>query len=167
MTTLNDETAVIPALKETGDDGLSAELAAAAPKRWWNKGTVVLGVAALLMGGFLGGVQAQKQWGTTTTAAFPSGGMRGGFPGGVTASGAPRQTAARNTTGKVKLVNGKTLYIETADGTVVTVKTDGDTTVSTAAKGKLSDVKAGQSVTIEGATAADGSVTATTVTATR
>ncbi len=158
---MNDETAILPALT---NDGLSAELAAAAPKKWWNKGTVVLGVAVLLMGGFLGGVQAQKQWGTTTTASTGGFPTRGGFPGG--ASRGETAAPAQNTTGKVKLVNGKTIYVETADGTVVTVKTDGDTTVSTAAKSELSDVKAGQSVTIEGAAADDGTVTAKSVTAT-
>jgi hypothetical protein len=181
VTTTNDETAIISRIEEPDHDGLSGELAAAAPKRWWNRGTVGLGVALLLMGGFLGGVQAQKQWGTSATAAsgFPAGGMGrtggGGFPrtGASGAPGAvPQETAATagasgGTTGKVKLVNGKTIYVETEDGTVVTVKTDGTTTISTATKGKLSDVKAGQSITVEGAAAADGSVTATKVTATK
>ncbi|MBB2943546.1 hypothetical protein FB565_003275 [Actinoplanes lutulentus] len=179
---MNDETAVIPALpslEEPDDhDDLSKELAAVAPKRWWNKGTIGLGVVALLMGGFLGGVQAQQQWGTTSAAAsgFPgggTGGRTGGFPGGLSASGAPggfgqnAQPAAtedQGTTGKVKLVNGTTIYIETEDGSTVTVKTGDDTAVATAKKGKLSDVKAGDSVTVEGATAEDGSVTATSVT---
>jgi hypothetical protein len=175
---LNDETAVIPVVPEPEHDDLSKELAAAAPKRWWNKGTIGLGVAALLMGGFLGGIQAQKQWGATETAAsgFPGGGggRSGGFPSGLSASGMPNfgqntqqgeaAPAADNTTGEVKLVNGKTIYIETEDGSTVTVKTDGDTTVSTAEKGKLSDVKAGDSVTVEGEAADDGSVTATSVT---
>lgn len=174
MNRMNDETAVIPAVGDD-HDGLSKELAAAAPKRWWNRGTVGLGVAALLMGGFLGGVQVQKQWGAETAAAgaFPGGGNRGGFPSGLSASGAPGgfgqnaeqgTEAGTGTTGKVKLVNGKTIYIETEDGSTVTVKTDGGTTVATAKKGKLSDVKAGDSVTVEGETATDGSVTATSVT---
>jgi hypothetical protein len=184
VTTMNDETAVIRTVPEDDHGDLSAALAAAAPRRWWNRGTVGLGVAALLMGGFLGGVQAQKQWGVTEAAAtsgFPSGGARGGgFPAGTGASGAPGGAGARGSgaatgaapassgaTGKVKLVDGRTIYVEKADGTVVTVRTDGATTVSTAAEGKLSDVRAGQAVTVEGATAEDGSVTATKVTATR
>ena len=196
MTTMNDETAIIPTppaggTSPAGDhDGLSEELAAAAPRKWWNRGTVGLGVAAVLMGGFLGGVQAQKTWGAAETGAAggsPTGG-RGTFPGGMSASGAPggfgqqstRQqstqqqsgtaaataAATSGTTGKVKLVNGKTIYVETADGAVVTVKTDGTTTVNTATKGELSDVKAGQSITVRGETGSDGSVTAESVTAT-
>jgi hypothetical protein len=178
VTTMNDETAIISRFEEPDHDGLSAELAAAAPKRWWNRGTVGLGVALLLMGGFLGGVQAQKQWGTSATAAsgFPAGRTGGGGFPRTGASGAPGafgpettapSAASSGTTGKVKLVNGKTIYVETADGTVVTVKTDTRTTVSTATKGKLSDVKAGQSITVEGSAAEDGSVTATEVTASK
>ncbi|KHD73264.1 hypothetical protein [Actinoplanes utahensis] len=174
---MNDETAIISAVPTDEHDGLSAELAAAAPKKWWNKGTVGLGVAALLMGGFLGGVQAQKTWGaasSSTASGFPGGGG-GRFPGGMSASGAPgglgpqttAAAAAGGTTGKVKLVDGKTIYVETADGTVVTVRTDGATTVSTTTSGRLGDVKAGQSVTVQGETAGDGSVTAKSVTATR
>ena len=37
--------------------------------------------------------------------------------------------------------------------------------MSTAKKGKVSDVKAGQSVTVQGATGSDGTVAATAVTA--
>ncbi|MFC7532789.1 hypothetical protein [Actinoplanes sp. GCM10030250] len=161
---INDETAVIPAIGDHA--GLSAELEAAAPRRWWNRGTIGLGVAALLMGGFLGGVQAEKQWGAAEPAAtsgFPGGGMRG-FPRAGSSAAPQTSPAATGTTGKVKLVNGKTIYLETGDGTVVTVKTGGETTVSTARRGKLSDVRAGDSVTVQGATADDGTVTATSVT---
>jgi hypothetical protein len=38
--------------------------------------------------------------------------------------------------------------------------------VSTAKAGKVSDVQAGQSITVQGAAGSDGSVTATSVTAT-
>jgi hypothetical protein len=182
MTVPNDDTAVLTAVPadSSEDDGFAAELAQAAPKRWWNKGTVALGAAVLLVGGFAGGLQAQKQWGPSTTA--PGGGNRaaaGGFPGGQNRAGygaagvpgfgggnaAPTGTAATDTTGTVKLVDGTTIYVQKADGTVVTVKTGGTTKVSTSKAGKLSDVKAGQSVTVQGATGSDGTVTATTVTA--
>jgi hypothetical protein len=186
---MNDETALLPAVPapgagpaEPGDDGhggLAGELAAVAPKKWWNRGTVGLGVAALLMGGFLGGVYSQRQWGTSaTTAAGPSGGgNRGtgsGFPGGLSASGFPgggnfgqgnQGTGTTATAGTVKLVDGSTIYVQTADGSVVTVDTDGETTVSTAKKGKVADVKAGDSITVNGVTGSDGAVTATEVTA--
>jgi hypothetical protein len=174
---VTDDTAVL-------DRSLAAELAKAAPRRWWNRGTVVLAAITLLVGGFVGGLQAQKNWGTPDTPTARPGANFGGqnrsgygaaggtpnFPAGAQAQAggqARAGAAAGATTGKVKLVNGTTIYIETADGSVVTVKTDGKTTVSTAAKSKLTDVKAGQSVAIQGTTATDGTVTATTVTATK
>ncbi|WP_240670347.1 hypothetical protein [Actinoplanes solisilvae] len=173
---MNDDTAVIEPVR---DDGLAAELAKAAPRRWWNRGTVVLGALLLLVGGFVTGLQVQSRWGTTDAPAVRGGGFGGGqnraaygggFPQGAPQGGAPQggpaastPTAAGATTGKVKLVNGTTIYVETADGSVVTVKTDGGTTVATA--GKLADVKAGQSITVQGSAAADGTVTATAVTA--
>jgi hypothetical protein len=191
---MNDETAVlpvVPASPEPVEDDLARELAKAAPRRWWNRGTVVLAGAVLLVGGFAGGTQAQKSWGPAPSAAGGArGGARGfdgqnragGYFGGGAAAGAQRgaqggaqggtpggapATTAGATTGTVKLVDGRTIYVQTPDGDVVTVKTDAKTTVATASKGKLADVKAGQSVTVQGAAGTDGTVTATSVTAQR
>jgi hypothetical protein len=170
-----DDTAVLPPPAPDQND-FAAELAKAAPRRWWNRGTLVLGAVALMLGGFLGGLQVQKHYGTGTTAATarPGAGAgvgaRGGFPGGGAFGGGAAPTAAASaaaaapTTGTVKLVNGTTLYVETADGTVVTVRTSGRTTVQSATKGKLKDVKAGDTVSVQGAADTEGTVTATTVT---
>ncbi|MCM4079661.1 hypothetical protein [Paractinoplanes hotanensis] len=175
MTPTNDDTVVLA--PGDRDDGLAAELAKAAPRHWWNKGTVVLGALVVLTGGFVGGLQVQKNYGTADTpaaarpGAFAGGQNRAGYGAAAGAlpnlGGQATAAAAAPTTGKVKLVNGTTIYIEKSDGSVVTVKTDGKTTVSTAATSKLSDVKAGQSVTVQGATGSDGTVTATAVTATK
>lgn len=163
--------------EETRDDGLAAELAKAAPRRWWNRGTLALGGIALILAGFLGGIQVQKSYGTAATAAG-AGAARGaglggagrgagayGFPGAGANGGASAPAAASGTAGTVKLVDGDTIYVQTADGTVVTVKTSGNTSVKTATAGTLKDVKAGESVTVQGATGTDGTVTATSVTA--
>ncbi|UQU61339.1 hypothetical protein COUCH_19955 [Couchioplanes caeruleus] len=166
-----DDTAVLVPVQEPAD-GLAAEIARAAPRRWWNRGTVGLGVAALLLAGFLSGLQAQKHWGTSATPATarPGGaqagrGTFGSFPQGPAGAAAPTASAASGpTTGKVKLVDGTTIYVETAGGAVVTVRTGGDTAVRTATAGKLKDVRAGDTVSVQGAAGADGTVTATTVT---
>ena len=179
---ISEETAVIPGLAEEPNDDLADELAAAAPRRWWNRGTLVLGVVALLLAGFLGGIQVQKHFGTTNATAgragagAPGGGTgrfaggQGGYPGfggagRVGSTAAP--TPAAGTTGTVKLVDGTTLYVQTADGTVVTVRTSGNTAVRSAAKASLKSLKAGQTVTVAGAADAEGTVTATSVTAQR
>jgi hypothetical protein len=183
-----DDTAVIPAVQaddaEDHDD-LAAELAKAAPKRWWNRGTLVLGAVALLVGGFLGGAQVQKHWGTAATTSNRAAGFGnfnrnaagGGYPGaaggagrtgggfGTGAGAAPSAAAAAATTGTVKLVDGTTIYVQTASGDLITVRTTGKTTVQTATKSSVKDVKAGQTVTVQGPAGTDGTVTATSVTA--
>lgn len=157
---------------------LDTELAAAASRRWWNRWTIVFGLALLLVGGFVAGVEVQKAYGETPAAAGPGGGGPGGyrgqggfpegFPGGgaQTGQGAPSAggQSAEATTGTVKLVDGTTVYIETASGEVVTVRTDADTSVSV--PGKLKDLKAGDKVSVEGGADAEGTVTASTVTKT-
>ncbi|WP_433717560.1 hypothetical protein ACQP2Y_25570 [Actinoplanes sp. CA-051413] len=176
MTPSSDDTAVlsaVPAVPEPfddRDDGLASALAKAAPRRWWNRGTLVLGAFALLLGGFLGGLEVQKHYGTGTAAATAgrTGARTGGFPGGAFGGGAAptaaAPAAAGPTTGKVKLVNGTTVYVEKADGEVVTVRTGAGTTVQSATKGKLKDLKAGDTVSVQGTADTEGTVTATTVT---
>ncbi|WP_067500820.1 hypothetical protein [Actinoplanes sp. TFC3] len=84
---MNDDTAVLPPVGDAPQDDLAAELAKAAPRKWWSKTTIGLGAAVLLCGGFVGGLQVQKHYGTSqSTAARPGGGTggtgRGNFGGG-------------------------------------------------------------------------------------
>lgn len=65
----------------------------------------------------------------------------------------------------MKLVDGGVLYLETSDGTVVTVRTTDRAAVQTSKASDLSKLKAGQSVSVQGDRADDSTVTATTVTA--
>jgi hypothetical protein len=169
-----DDTAVLPAVAADPpggrDDTLAGELARAAPRRWWNRGTLVLGAFALLLGGFLGGLAVQKHYGTGVDPAVTgrTGARPGGFPGAAFGGGAAptaaATAAAAPATGKVKLVNGTTIYVETADGEVLTVRTGTGTTVQTATKGKLKDLKAGDAVSVQGPADSEGTITATTVT---
>jgi len=199
----NAETALRPAYQEdvtvTGDQGdltapsdhddLAAELAAAAPRRWWNKATIYLGAAALLVGGFVAGAQVQQKYGEPSTPAVGArqGGNAnannaGGFPGyfggqaqsgggqvqsGGAQSGAGSTATAAPTTGKVKLVDGTTVYIETSNGDVVTVRTNGQTKVQAATSSSLKNLAVGDSVTVQGQSSSDGTVTASTVTETK
>ncbi|WFE37369.1 DUF5666 domain-containing protein [Micromonospora sp. WMMD998] len=159
------------------DGDLSAALAAAAPRRLWNRGTFVLAGLLLVLVGFLAGTQVQQRWGDAPAAARPGrmggfpGALPSGFPGGGSGRGEPGSgstptSAAAVTTGKAKLIDAGVLYVETADGTVVTVRTDDRTTVQTSRKSELAKIKAGQTVSVQGDRSADGTVTATTVTAT-
>ncbi|MFK3983967.1 hypothetical protein ACI2K4_26820 [Micromonospora sp. NPDC050397] len=176
----------------SGGGDLADELAVVAGRRWWNRATVYLAALVLLVGGFVGGVQAQKSYGDPSgvgPGATGRGGERGagGFagysggrlanrpgdagtadgaptPGSATGEGAAGSGAAQTTTGTVKLVDGGTVYLETPDGTVVTVRTGADTAVTIARAGSLATLKAGDSVTATGPNTG-GTVTASKVTA--
>jgi hypothetical protein len=154
----------LPEVDELGDpfaDDLSEQLAAKAPHRYTNRFTAVFAGAVLLVGGFLGGVQVEKHFGTKasgTPVVFPSGFRNaGGFGGGNGGGGA----GGGGTTGTVKLVDGSTVYVTTASGDVVIVHVTGNTTVTTA--GSVKDLTAGSTVTVTGQTGSDGSVTATRI----
>src|SRR5690348_10903179 len=116
-------------------DDLAVGLARAERKPWLTRSTLILGALVIALAGFVGGIQVQK---AKTPAASAAGtGARGTgrqFPGGFTGGfnqpqGGTQTAAASATTGKIKLVDGTTIYIETATGDVITVKTSGTTTV--------------------------------------
>ncbi|MEU8241327.1 hypothetical protein AB0C07_24030 [Actinoplanes missouriensis] len=166
MTPANDDTEVLPRAIDdpppSPDDDLNSAIAAAAPKRWWNRTTLALIGLVLAVGGFLGGVQAQERWGSASTdggtvprnAGMPSGGFGGNRP-----------AAAAGTSGTVKLVDGSTLYVQTAEGETITVRTSDATAVKLAQTTTLDQLSTGQQVTVQGQTDDEGVVTATTVTA--
>ncbi len=164
---------------------LSEQLAAEPrPRRRPPSVTVLLGAGVLIVGGFVGGVQADRHWGVKKTpdpAALISqlaarragqgggggfGGFGGGFGGaGTTGTGQGGGGAGQTgggTTGTVKLVDGDILYVQTADG-IVRVKTTGSTKVSIARKSTLKALKAGSPVVVRGTAGQDGTVTATSV----
>ncbi len=169
----------------TQHDDLAAKLAAAGPRRWWNKATVCLGAAVLLVGGFVAGAQVQREYGQPAspvanrpTGAAGAGAFAGRFgganPGGTNTSGTNTgdadtggTTPASATTGKVKLIDGTTVYVETSSGDVITVRTDAQTKVEAAAPSALKDLKAGDTVTVQGRSGGEDTVIASTVTATR
>lgn len=134
-------------------DDLTTGLAKARKQPWLTRSTGVMFALVLICGGFLAGIKVQQTFGSST----PSGGggtnvpNRGGIQPG---QGQQQQPAAQQQqqqqplTGKIKLVDGTTVYIETADGRLVTVKTTQATVVATQAQ--LKDLAAGATVTIVG-----------------
>ncbi|HMK13280.1 MAG TPA: hypothetical protein VK461_16950, partial [Acidimicrobiales bacterium] len=71
--------------------------------------------------------------------------------------------AGNGTTGTVKLVDGTNVYITTADGSIVKVTTSDASKVTKAAPGAVSDLKAGDTVTVQGTTGTDGTIAATSI----
>jgi hypothetical protein len=153
-------------------DDLSVGLARASSKPWFSRSTLILAALVLLTGGFLIGLQVAPTSASPSPTSFNRGnGQLGGqgfqgFQGRNGAgSGASGASAREATTGKIKLVDGSTVYVELADGTLVTVKlTDTTKILSTAS---VKDLKAGVSVTVQGQTGSDGTVTAGSITQTK
>ncbi|HKD99345.1 MAG TPA: hypothetical protein VKB69_17340 [Micromonosporaceae bacterium] len=165
-------------------DDLEAELAAAAPKKWYNRATYALGALALLVGGFLAGVQVDKHYGANASAAnarnaalaaLGNGGFNGrgfggrGGEGGAGGSGATPSASAgtpssQSLTGKITLVDGSTVYVTLDSGDVLTVRTNAKTKVNVGTATKVSQLKAGQTVTVTGSPDSSGNVTAVSIT---
>jgi hypothetical protein len=154
------------------NEGLAAELLARRRKKLPAL-TAVLAVVVAIALGVIGGVEAQKHWGASTTAATGrpagfagfagrgGGGFPGGFGGGAAgAAGAP----GGGTSGTVTLIKGSTLYVTDASGNTVLVNTTAASTVKKTVSGTIKSVHPGDSVTVTGTQNANGSYSATGIT---
>ncbi|MFJ4680929.1 MULTISPECIES: hypothetical protein [unclassified Kitasatospora] len=162
---------------------ITAELAAP-PRRKLPWPTLALAGCVIAVLSFAGGVWYQKDNGTgggtaanragASNERFPGGGTgRGGYGGGYgggqngQAGGTgqfPGGAAAGFTRGTVKSVDGTTVYLTEANGTTVKVTTQDSTKVTTTKEGKVGDLQPGQTVTVTGSKADDGSYNATQLT---
>ena len=137
----------------------------------------LLGVL-LIAGGFIAGVQVQKGQtstastggvpaglasrfaalggGTSSSAKTPTGVPAGGFPGAGTGAGRP-------TSGTVAYLDGSTLYVTSAEGNTVKVKTSPSTSVTKTVKTKVEGIRPGETVTVLGATGTNGTVSADSI----
>ncbi|MEU7826633.1 hypothetical protein [Catellatospora sp. NPDC049133] len=153
-------------------DDLVAGLAKAKRGPWLTRSTGTLLALVLTCGGFLAGIQVQQNFGTPAASSAAPGGATGNRPGGLRGGNGAfpggqqggQQPAAAPITGKIKLVDGTTVYLETSDGRLLTVKTADTTTVQTTEKSTLKDLTTGTEITVQGTTS-DTTVTATTITA--
>ncbi|MEV7211987.1 hypothetical protein AB0O31_02680 [Kitasatospora cineracea] len=160
---------------------ITAELAAP-PRRKLPWPTLVLAGCVVAVLSFAGGVWYQKDNGTSTGTGNRASATNGRFPGGTgtgrggygggqngqaggTGNGqAPGGAAGGFTRGTVKSVDGSTVYLTEADGTTVKITTGDSTKVTTTKEGKVGDLQPGQSVTVMGSKAEDGSYNATQLT---
>ncbi|MEW2353033.1 hypothetical protein [Spirillospora sp. NPDC029432] len=147
-------------------------LAAAPKERSRPSVTLVLICGLLLAAGFASGIEANKHWGTSgEPSGAPAAGNGRGMPGGGGSGGGGPGAGGRQaapgrgaTVGTVKVVSQGTLYVQTTDGSVVTVEIGDATKVQVSRVGKVSDLQPGAAVTVQGTGDASGKVTATTIT---
>ncbi|MCX2947194.1 hypothetical protein [Lentzea sp. NEAU-D7] len=146
------------------ENDISAELKER--KAGLGRTTVVLGVAVLAIVAFVGGVFVQKSFGAAETPARQN--AAGRQFNGTPPSGQNRPNggnfAGRGTAGTIDRVDGTTVYVKTQNGQVVKVSTSDTTKVEISTEGRLTDLKAGQQVVVQGQAGSDGTVTGQTIT---
>jgi hypothetical protein len=166
----------------TEGDDLPALLASRRGSRQLPPLTTALAAALLLAVGVVCGAWADQRWGSSGSgsasganarrAAFASAAARGGFGGfggsgnggsGAQGSGQPSASSATSTTGTVRLVDRGTVYVAVAGGGIVRVRLTGSTAIQRSAPASRSALRAGQKVTVQGAPASGGVVSATRI----
>ena len=153
------------------NEGLAAELLARRRKKLPAL-TAALALAVAIALGLIGGVEAQKHWGASSSAAAtgrPAGfagfaGRGGGAPGGGGGFAGLGGAAGGGTNGTVTLIKGSTLYVTDASGNTVQVKTTAGSTVKKTVSGTIKSVHPGDSVTVTGTQNSDGSYSASAIT---
>ena len=163
-------TAAHPDTPTAMNEGLAAELLARRRKKLPAL-TAALALAAAIALGLIGGVEAQKHWGASSSAAAA---RPAGFPGFAARGGGARAgggfaglgggAGASGPSGTVTLIKGSTLYVTDASGNTVLVKTTAASTVKKTVSGTITSVHPGDAVTVTGTQNTDGSYSAGTIT---
>lgn len=172
MTTPDQQPTAPQPQQPTGADDLLAQrptaiaepVRAATPPTGRPSLTTILGgvvVAALL---FAGGLLVGHATSASAAAQNTAGGFAGngrnfggaGRAGGTGVAGGPGGFTA----GKIASIDGSTLTITTTDGKTVKVTTTSTTTVSKTTQSDVASLATGETVTVIGPAAADGSVAA-------
>jgi hypothetical protein len=126
--------------------------------------TVLVALLLLVSGLSLGAYLQRGQPSTSSTTA--AGGRFGGGFAGAGGAGGASSTSSTVTSGTVTDIIGNTLYVTNASGALVAVKISSATTIDRNASSTLSSLKPGDTVTVQGPTAKNGSVQAASVSAT-
>jgi len=146
------------------DGDLNAEMRRAAKP--FSRTTLVLAGLVVLAIAFGGGAWTHAAFGSSTSSAptRQAGGQQAQTGGTGQQGGGFRGAGGRGTTGTVDRVDGTTVYVKTAQGADVKVSTSDSTTVGVTQQGKLSDLKPGSTVVVQGQAGADGTVAAQAIT---
>jgi hypothetical protein len=129
--------------------------------------TVLLFAVLIGAGGLWGGAALQRSHGSTSasSATSPFAALRGGGAGGLSGLGGTGALGGA-TTGTVTSVSGSTLYVTNSSGNLVKVTVGPSATVNRNAKSSLGALQVGDTVVVQGSKTSNGSVTATSVSAT-
>ena len=156
------------------------EMPTRASRRVVTAWTMVFAALVIAGAGFVAGIQMEKHNEPAATglpaglAAFANArngalngagafANRGANSGATGATGATQPPAGSGTTGQIKLVDGSNIYITTSDGSTVKVTTTPTSKVTKAIAGAVGDLKAGDTITVQGAAGSDGTIAASSI----
>ncbi|MBW4078672.1 MAG: hypothetical protein HIU84_09235 [Acidobacteria bacterium] len=130
----------------------------------------VAGLTVLLMvfSGLWAGAYLQRHSSSSSFSASPFGGsfpFSGSAGAGVPTGGGPGASSAA--AGTVTDIIGHTLYVTNSSGQLVAVTVGSNTTVNRNAKSSLSALRPGDTVTVQGTKAKNGTVSATSISSTQ
>ena len=139
--------------------------------------TAILVLAVAAGGAFIAGAEVQKHYGKSSSAtsggtgaasafsAFASRLRAGGAgPGGGGGGGLFAGGAGGGTAGTVTLIKGSSLYVTDATGNTVLVHTSAASRVTKTVSGSVQTIHPGDTVTVTGVQAKNGSYTAAAIT---
>ena len=147
--------------------------------------TAALVALLLVGGGFWAGAALQKSHGSSSSSGGAAASFAARFRGAAGASGAAGTGTTGTTgttgaggaggfgfgssaaaTGTISVVDGKVLYVLTTSGALVKVTLAPSTSITRNAKSTPIELRPGDTVVVQGATATDGNVSASSVAAT-
>lgn len=128
--------------------------------------SVVLFAALVALGGIWGGAALQRSHGSSSGTSAAASSFASLLRGRGATGGGGLAGAGGATTGTVTEVSGSTLYVTNSSGDLVKVTVAPSVSVNRNAKSSLASLQVGDTVVVEGTKASDGSVTATSVSAT-
>lgn len=136
------------------------------PKRATRWVTPTLALIAVLAVGIFGGVLIGHA--TSSSNASAASGLSRGFgaaggTGSTKGIGKAGFAGGSFTSGTIVSASGTTMVLKTKDGTQKTVTIAGSTAVTKTSKATVSELKAGQTVTVVGAAGSSGDIAATTI----
>ena len=139
--------------------------------------TLVLAAIVVASAGFLVGALVGKHYGGSSSgnlagafggfAARPttSGGSAGGGAGSVAGTGGRTGLfgGGNATVGTIKLIDGATVYVQTAAGDIVQVATSAGTKVTVSSTVPVKDLQPGETVIVMGSKNSSGAIAATSI----
>jgi hypothetical protein len=164
MTVTDDPTTPYPTEDDLEDESWLATTTPKGLRVRLPLAALALGIA--LAGGIWGGavLQAHQQTGITAAGGPGPAGAGAGLTGAGAAGGANGGANGRaGTTGTITSVKPGQIQITTVNGSTVIVTMQTTTTITKSSTAAPSDLTAGESVTVRGTTASDGTTTAQSI----